>query len=64
MLFGGNLLRQPAFEGMPCRTAGDLTNTDRIMNDTFFIGVYPGMGEDRLAYVGEVLGRFMEGERA
>ncbi|MGH7144980.1 MAG: lipopolysaccharide biosynthesis protein RfbH [Planctomycetota bacterium] len=63
-LFCGNLLRQPAFMDIEHRVVGELTNTDTIMNDTFFIGVYPGLGEAHLAYIGEVFQRFMAGERA
>ena len=42
-LFCGNLVRHPAYNQTEYRVAGDLRNTDTIMNDTFFIGVYPGM---------------------
>lgn len=62
-LFSGNLLRHPAFEGIPHRVVGDLRNTDFIMESTFFIGVYPGLGERHLEHVEDVFERFMKGER-
>ncbi|HMC63471.1 MAG TPA: lipopolysaccharide biosynthesis protein RfbH [Gemmataceae bacterium] len=58
LLFGGNLLRQPAFAHVPHRVVGDLTNTDRLMRDAFFIGVYPGLTDAMLAYVEEVFADF------
>jgi CDP-4-dehydro-6-deoxyglucose reductase, E1 len=60
-LFSGNLLRHPAYSGIECRVVGDLANTDAIMNNTFFIGVYPGLSDEQLAYVGDTFRRFMEG---
>lgn len=51
LLFGGNLLRQPAFRDAPHRVAGSLTNSDFVMNQVFWIGVYPGLTEEMLAYV-------------
>ncbi len=62
-LFGGNLLRQPAFLDIPKRVVGDLANTDTIMRDTFFIGVYPGIDDAQLEYVESIFKRFMGGER-
>lgn len=50
-LFAGNITKQPAFEGVEMRIIGDLTNTDYIMNNTFFIGIYPGNGPAELEYV-------------
>lgn len=53
MLFAGNLIKQPCFDemrqsGKGYRIAGELANTDRIMQDTFWIGVYPGMSREML----------------
>ena len=50
-LFAGNIIKQPAFEGVEMRVIGDLKNTDYIMNNTFFMGIYPGNGEQELSYV-------------
>ncbi len=58
LLFGGNLTRQPAYRGVRHRTVGDLQNTDTVMNRTFWIGVYPGITEDMIAYVLEVFEEF------
>ena len=55
LLFGGNLLRQPAFIGTPRRVVSDLKNSDIVMNDTFWIGVWPGITEEMLNYVIEVV---------
>jgi CDP-4-dehydro-6-deoxyglucose reductase, E1 len=63
-LFSGNLLRHPAFQTIERRVVGDLANTDIVMNDTFFVGVYPGIDDQRLDYVADVFHRFMGGARA
>lgn len=60
LLFGGNLARQPAYLGRPFRVAADLTNTDRVMNNTFWIGVYPGLSDAMLDYVIESFHDFVE----
>jgi CDP-6-deoxy-D-xylo-4-hexulose-3-dehydrase len=51
LLFAGNITKQPYFKGRPYRIAGSLSNTDTVMEKTFWIGVYPGITEDMLAYV-------------
>lgn len=65
MLFAGNLLRQPCFDGMRksgtgYRTVGDLQVTDRIMRDTFWIGVYPGMTAEMLDHMADKIMEALE----
>ena len=50
-LFGGNLVRQPAYAGLNYRVVGDLATSDRVMNQAFWIGVYPGLTPPMLDYV-------------
>jgi CDP-6-deoxy-D-xylo-4-hexulose-3-dehydrase len=54
-LFAGNLLKHPCFEMLTenkdYRVIGDLPNTDRIMNNSFWIGLYPGMSAEKLDYM-------------
>jgi CDP-6-deoxy-D-xylo-4-hexulose-3-dehydrase len=50
-LFGGNLVRQPAYAGLNYRVVGDLRTSDRVMNQAFWIGVYPGLTPAMLDYV-------------
>lgn len=63
-LFAGNMLRQPCFDGMRAsgkgyRVSGALRNTDVVMERTFWIGVYPGMTEEKLRYMAEAIRRFV-----
>ena len=59
-LFSGNLLRHPGFKGIEHRVVGSLAGSDRVTTDTFFIGVYPGLGEAELAYTVEQIERFLK----
>ncbi len=54
-LFGGNLTRQPAYSGAEWRTVGELTNADRIMDSSFWVGVYPGLSDPMIDFVIETL---------
>ena len=58
MLFGGNLTRQPAYEDVEYRIVGELKNTDLIMNNTFFIGVYPGITDEMIDYIIKIFKNF------
>jgi CDP-6-deoxy-D-xylo-4-hexulose-3-dehydrase len=58
LLFGGNLIRQPYMKDREYRVHGDLSNSDRIVDKTFWIGVYPGLGAEHIAYVLETIHQF------
>lgn len=58
LLFAGNLTRQPYFSDVEYRVVGDLTNTDRTMNDTFWLGIYPGLEKEHFDYIGDKLEAF------
>jgi CDP-6-deoxy-D-xylo-4-hexulose-3-dehydrase len=62
LLFGGNLLRQPAFIGTPQRVVGELKNTDRVMNDTLWLGVWPGLTDIMIDYVIESIHEIFKGK--
>ena len=59
MLFSGNLIKHPCFDEIrgtgAYRVAGSLSETDRIMNNTFWVGVYPGMTDEMIDYMAQVI---------
>jgi CDP-6-deoxy-D-xylo-4-hexulose-3-dehydrase len=55
LLFAGNLTRQPSMHGQGFRIAGNLDNTDTIMNDTFWVGVHPALTGEMLEYTARVI---------
>ena len=60
MLFAGNLTKHPCFDemrktGEGYRVVGDLENTDRIMRDAFWVGVYPGMTDEMIDYMAKTI---------
>ena len=59
LLFGGNLLRQPAYDGCEHRVIGSLPNTDFVMNKVFWLGVYPGLTKQMLDYVASAVTEFV-----
>ena len=65
MLFAGNLTKHPCFDEMRAekkgyRIVGELKNTDRIMTDTFWVGVYPGMTDEKIDYMAKVIKEGLE----
>ena len=57
-MFGGNILKQPGYQNIRCRISGSLEQTDRVMRDTFFIGVYPGLTDEMIEFVLESFAEF------
>ena len=53
LFFGGNMLKQPAYKNIPKRVIGELINSDKAMNDSFWVGVWPGLEKRHLEYISE-----------
>jgi CDP-6-deoxy-D-xylo-4-hexulose-3-dehydrase len=60
LLFGGNLMRQPAYIGMPHRVVGPLTNANIITDNTFWLGVYPGLNDEMVDFMIATVAEFVE----
>ncbi len=59
LLFAGNLTRQPYMIGRNFRVSGDLTNTDLVMNNSFWVGVYPGLSMEMLSFIADKIENFL-----
>lgn len=55
LLFAGNLIRQPLYKGKEYRVVGDLKNTDIVMSNTFWVGIYPALDESHMNYIADKL---------
>jgi CDP-6-deoxy-D-xylo-4-hexulose-3-dehydrase len=64
LLFGGNLLRQPAYQDCHYRVAGDMRNTDFVMNSVFWVGLYPGLTQPMLNFVAATIAGFIAQPKA
>ena len=60
LFFSGNIVRHPAYQGLHYRAIGDLTNADKVMRDSFFLGVYPGITEEMMDYILRKTADFVE----
>ncbi len=63
LLFAGNIIKQPYFKNQNFRIIGNLENTDNVMRNTFWLGVYPKLTDEMLDYVVEQIGNFLQGAR-
>lgn len=59
LLFAGNLMRQPAYLNISKRTVGSFENTDKVMTDSFWLGVWPGLDQQHYDYIGDVFRKFL-----
>ncbi len=64
LMFAGNLLRQPAYQGIECRVIGTMKNTDFVMNQVFWLGVFPGLTEAMLDYIADTAKAFVAEKKA
>jgi CDP-4-dehydro-6-deoxyglucose reductase, E1 len=60
MLFAGNILRQPGYKDIKCRISGNLNNSDQVLHRTFFLGVYPGITDQKLEYMTDCIEEFFK----
>ena len=63
LIFAGDITKQPAYKSVKFKSFGSLENSERVMRNSFFIGIHPGLDESQLKYIVEVFDSFMEGFR-
>ena len=63
LLFAGNLLKQPAYANITHRKIGDLANTDFVMNNVFWVGVYPALTDAHKDYMIDIIGAYVQSAR-
>ena len=63
LLFAGNITKQPAYKGLEYKVIGDLKNTDLIMNNSFWLGVWPGLTKDNLRYMFDSVKEFLDSNK-
>ena len=59
LFFGGNMLKQPAYQNIDKRIVGSLENCDLIMNNSFWLGVWPGLNENHLNFMTQTIAKFI-----
>ncbi len=64
LIFAGNLLRQPAYEDCEFRVVGEMTNTDFVMNQSFWVGTFPGLTTEMLDFIAKVITDFVANSKA
>jgi CDP-4-dehydro-6-deoxyglucose reductase, E1 len=62
LFFGGNMIKQPAYINIDKRVSGTLFNSDRVMNDSFWLGVWPGLSQEHLVYIANKVTLFLQNE--
>ncbi len=62
-IFGGNLIRQPAYVGQPMRVIGELPGANFVMRHAFWVGVYPGISEPAMSFVSNTIGQFIKEQK-